>query len=74
MVDQATQRAAWALADAPGDALVVETSLYNLTEPECTALAHLGPVTTEVWRLVRLEQPAEPGLPAGQPALPAPRN
>jgi hypothetical protein len=54
--------------------LVVETSLYNLTEPECTALAHLGPVTTEVWRLVRLEQPAEPGLPAGQPALPAPRN
>ena len=62
MVDQATQRAAWVLADAPGDALVVETSLFNLTEPECTALAHLGPVSTEVWRLVRLEQPAEAAL------------
>jgi hypothetical protein len=72
MVDQATQRAAWALADAPQDPLVVETSLYNLSEPECTALAHLGPVSTEVWSLVRLEQPASPAAPPAAP-LPAPR-
>jgi hypothetical protein len=65
MVDSATQRAAWCFADAPNDPLVVETSLFNLTEPECTALAHLGPVTNEYWQLVRLEQPA--GQAGGQP-------
>lgn len=75
MVEQETQRAAWCFADAPNEGLVVETSVYNLTEQECTALAHLGPVTTEYWQLVRLEQPAQPAAPAppnGQP-LPAPK-
>ena len=73
MVDQATQRAAWCFADAPNDGLVVETSLFNLTEQECTALAHLGPVTTEYWQLVRLEQPAGQAgapAPAAQPGAP----
>jgi len=79
MVDEATQKAAWMFADSPTDALVVETSLYNLTEPECTALAHLDAVNTEVWRLVRLKQPQPPaggqppaGAPAGQANAPAP--
>ena len=66
MVDQATQRAAWAYGDAPEDGLVLETSLYNLTEPGCTALAHPDPLTTEVWQLVRLDQPTEPAPPAAQ--------
>ena len=38
MVEQATQKAAWMFADSATDALVLETSLYNLTEPQCTAL------------------------------------
>jgi hypothetical protein len=76
MVDEATQKAAWTFADSPTDALVIETSLYNLTAPECTALAHLDAVNTEVWQLVRLEQPKPPAgavgapAPAGQPVLP----
>ncbi len=74
-VEQATQKAAWCFADSPTDALVVETSLYNLTEPECTALAHLDAVSTEVWQLVRLEQPPQPAgaqAPAGPVNAPAP--
>ena len=47
MVEQATQKAAWTFADSPTDALVLETSLYNLTEPECTALAHFDAVSTK---------------------------
>jgi hypothetical protein len=72
MVEQATQKAAWTFADSPTDALVVETSLYNLTAPECTALAHLDAVNTEVWQLVRLEQPQQPQQPAGAAGAPAP--
>jgi hypothetical protein len=62
MVEQATQKAAWTFADSPTDALVVETSLYNLTEPECSALAHLDAVSSEVWQLTRLEQPKQPAV------------
>ncbi len=73
MVEHATQKAAWAFADSPTDALVVETSLYNLTEPELTALAHLDAVNTEVWQLVRLKQPQPPAAaPAGAVGAPAP--
>jgi hypothetical protein len=75
MVEQATQKAAWTFADSPTDALVVETSLYNLTAPECTALAHLDAVNTEVWQLVRLQQPQPPAgaaAPAGAVGAPAP--
>jgi hypothetical protein len=55
-VEEATQRAAWCYADVR-DSTVMETSLYNLTEPQCTALAHFGPVKYELWQLVRLDQP-----------------
>ncbi len=76
MVDQATQKAAWMFADSPTDALVLETSLYNLTEPQCTALAHLDAVNTEVWQLVRLNQPQQPAggaAPAAAPGRPGER-
>lgn len=78
MVEQATQKAAWTFADSPTDALVIETSLYNLTEPQCSALAHLDAVSTEVWQLTRLQQPqqqvAAPAIPgaAQAPAAAAP--
>ncbi len=69
MVEQSTQKAAWMFADSLTDGLVVETSLYNLTEPQCTALAHLDAVSTEVWQIVRLNQPQQPaGGPAAAPA------
>ena len=68
MVEQATQKAAWGFADSPTDALVVETSLYNLTEPDCSALAHLDAVSTEVWQLTRLQQPQQPAV-AQPPAV-----
>ena len=53
------------------EALVVETSLYNLTEPDCSALAHLDAVNTEVWQLTRLQQPQQPAV-AQPPAAQAP--
>ena len=74
MVEQATQKAAWTFADSPTEALVVETSLYNLTEPDCSALAHLDAVDTEVWQLTRLQQPQQPAVaqpPAAQAQPPA---
>ena len=64
MVEQATQRAAWCFADGGNSGPIIETSLYNLTEAECTALAHTGPVSRESWRLVRLEQPETTGAEA----------
>jgi hypothetical protein len=75
MVEQATQKAAWTFADSPTDALVLETSLYNLTEPQCTALAHLDAVSTEVWQLTRLQQPQQQVAAPGQApaAAPAPQ-
>jgi hypothetical protein len=58
MVDERTQTAAWAMADGTIKELVVETSIYNLTEPECTVMVHFGPKRAEVWQFVRLEEPA----------------
>jgi hypothetical protein len=71
MVDDRTQRAAWAFADGEHQEIVFETSIYNLTEPESTMMVHYGPRAddAEVWHLVRLEQP---GGSSGE--LPAPRT
>lgn len=76
MVDERTQRAAWAFADGQQKALVFETGIYNLTRDESTMMVHFGPSEqdTEVWQLVRLEQPegasdAAP-VPATQRPLP----
>ncbi|HEX3600665.1 MAG TPA: hypothetical protein VHU84_11020, partial [Lacipirellulaceae bacterium] len=59
MVDEHNQRAAWAFADGDHPKLVFETSVFNLTKPESTMMVHYGPSSadTEVWHLVRLEQP-----------------
>lgn len=63
MVDERTQRAAWAFADGEQKALVFETGIYNLTRDESTMMVHFGPSEkdTEVWQLVRLEQPEDAG-------------
>jgi hypothetical protein len=59
MVDDRTQRAAWAYADGENPEIVFETSIFNLTKSESTMMVHFGPRAdqTEVWQLVRLERP-----------------
>jgi hypothetical protein len=56
-VDKKTQRAAWTFADGKDTGWVMETSIYNLTKDECSALVHFGPEQTQTWGMVRLEQP-----------------
>jgi hypothetical protein len=70
MVDERTQRAAWAFADGEHSAVVFETSLYNLTESESTMMVHFSPQSAdaEVWQLVRLEQPEADPAALQQPA------
>ncbi|MFA8019662.1 hypothetical protein [Bremerella cremea] len=67
MVDQKTQRAAWKFADDKDQDIVMETSIYNLTQDEATALVHYGESDTQTWTLVRLEEPKddEAAAPAG---------
>jgi len=59
MVDDHTQRAAWAFADDEQPKSVFETSIFNLTKPESTMMVHFGPREndTEVWHLIRIERP-----------------
>ena len=57
MVDQASQRAAWSFADGKNTDVVMETSIYSLTENEATALVHFGKDQTQTWVMVRLEDP-----------------
>ena len=61
MVDERTQRAAWAFADGEHEATLFETSLYNLTEEESTMMVHFGPESgdSEVLHLIRLKQPSD---------------
>lgn len=59
MVDKKSQRAAWAFADGAQPKVVFETSLFNLTNDQATMMVHFGPKSdeTQVWRLVRMDQP-----------------
>jgi hypothetical protein len=61
MVDERTQRAAWAFADGHHQDVVFETGIYNLTRDEASMMVHFGPAAeaTEVWQLVRLDQPED---------------
>ena len=61
MVDQKTQRAVWRFADGQNPDVVMETSVYNLTEDDTTALVHFGPDKTETWSMIRLPAPEEGG-------------
>ena len=77
MVDERTQRAAWAFADGQHKEVVFETGIYNLTRDEASMMVHFGPNAddTEVWQLVRLEEPeVSAGSAAGQTQTSARRN
>jgi hypothetical protein len=56
-VDSQSQRAVWSFTNAQGELIVMETSIYNLTQAEATGLVHNGPSDIEVIELVRLEAP-----------------
>jgi hypothetical protein len=61
MVDRETQRAVWSYNDASNKRIVMETSIFNLTQPEATGLVHYGPNDFRVVQLVRLEEPEGAG-------------
>jgi len=55
-VDRETQRAAWKFSDGKNSELVMETTLYNLTQEESTALVHFNADKTQTWLMVRLPE------------------
>jgi hypothetical protein len=70
-VDKQSQRAVWSYTNAEGKRVVMETSIFNLTQPAATALVHHGPNDMHVIELVRLEAPDESTV-AAEGELPAP--
>ena len=56
-VDKQSQRAAWTYTDDTGAQIVMESSIFNLTQPAATGLIHYGPDNIQVMELVRLEDP-----------------
>jgi hypothetical protein len=77
-VEKQSQRAVWSYTEAQGRRVVMETSIFNLTQPEATGLVHYGPENIEVIELVRLDPPEGTPATAGATAesegeLPAPR-
>jgi hypothetical protein len=62
-IDKKTQRAAWTLGKKKDR--VFEAGVYNLTQPQCPCLVHLGAQKTSQMLLVRVEQPKNG---AAQPA------
>ncbi|MEX0642551.1 MAG: hypothetical protein WD468_07610 [Pirellulales bacterium] len=56
-VDKQSQRAVWTYKDEAGRQVAMETSVYNLTQSEATAMVHYGPDDMKVVELVRLEEP-----------------
>jgi hypothetical protein len=56
-VEKQSQRAIWSYTDARSRRVVMETSIFNLTQPEATGLAQYGPENMQVVELVRLEAP-----------------
>ncbi len=65
VVEKETQRAVWSYTNERDQRVLMETSIFNLTQPEATGLVQYGPDQMRVIQLVRLEQPE------GGPQLPA---
>ena len=55
MVDSKTQRTAWGPVGEKWP--IMETSLFNLTENEASALLHFEDGSSQQWTLVRLDDP-----------------
>jgi hypothetical protein len=54
-VDKKTQRACWTIGKKKDR--IFDAGLYNLTQPECPCLLHVGTQTTDQLLLVRMQQP-----------------
>jgi hypothetical protein len=61
IVEKQTQRAVWEYVDTRNRRVIMETSIFNLTQPEATGLVHYGPENIRVIQLVRLEEPPGAG-------------
>jgi hypothetical protein len=72
MVDKKTQRAVWSYRSDRNQRVMMETSIYNLTQPEATGMVYYGPNDMRVIELVRLEQPQSGDQATGNTSLPAP--
>jgi len=73
-VDKRSQRAVWSYRDDRDQRIVMETSIYNLTQPAATGMVHYSPNDMRIVELVRLEQPDQgPELSATLPPPPANR-
>jgi hypothetical protein len=70
-VDKQSQRAVWSYTTEDDKRVVMETSIFNLTQGAATALVHHGPNNMHVIELVRLESPTESAV-ASEGELPAP--
>lgn len=70
-VEKETQRAVWSYTNDRNQRILMETSVFNLTQPEATGLVHYGPEDIQVIELVRLEAPEGAGV-AVEGQLPAP--
>jgi hypothetical protein len=71
-VEKQSQRAVWSYTDSSGRRVLMETSIFNLTQPESTGLVHYGPENIEVIELVRLEAPEGSPVVTSEAELPAP--
>jgi hypothetical protein len=56
-VDKKSQRAAWTIGKKKDR--VFEAGVYNLTQPQCPCLVHIGTQSTNQMMLVRVEQPKD---------------
>jgi len=63
-VDKRTQRAVWSYMDDRNKRVIMESSIYNLTQPEATGMVHYGPADMQVVELVRLPEPSSGSQPA----------
>ncbi len=70
-VDKRTQRAVWSYTNDQKQRTIMETSIYNLTQPEATGLVHYSPTDMKVIELVRLQEPGG-GAQGAQPTSTAP--
>jgi hypothetical protein len=68
MVDKRTQRAVWSYNDDRNKRVIMETSIYNLTQPAATGMVHYGPTDQRVVELVRLQDPNSGSQPSQGPA------
>jgi hypothetical protein len=72
MVDKQTQRAVWSFNNDRNQRIMMESSIYNLTQPEATGMVHYGPNDMRVVELVRLQDPSGGTAAQGAATLPAP--